>query len=65
MREGALLRGGLLAEAERWVEDKGGELAETERDYILTSITMREQERIAGERMRRIISCLAIGLGLH
>jgi hypothetical protein len=75
---GALLRGGLLAEAERWVGERGGELAEAERDYILTSITMREQEqeRVARERMqeqerianerrrRRIISGLAMGLGI-
>jgi len=64
---GALLRGGLLAEAERWVGDRGGELPEAERDYILTSITMQEQEqeRVARERMRRwLISGLASGLGL-
>src|SRR5918996_926899 len=63
--EGTLLRGGLLAEAERWLGDRGGELAEPERHYILTSIKMQEQERIASEWMRRkIISGLAIGLGL-
>jgi len=63
---GALLRGGLLAEAERWLEDRGGELAEAERDYILTSTSIQEQELIAGERMRRrIISGLALALGLH
>jgi hypothetical protein len=73
---GALLRGGLLAEAERWLGYRGEELAEAERDYILTSIGMQEQERIAREQMReqeriarermrrRIISGLGIGLGL-
>jgi hypothetical protein len=63
---GALLRGGVLAEAERWVSERGGELAEAERNYILTSISMQEQERLDRERVRRrIISGLAIGLGSH
>jgi WD40 repeat protein len=62
---GALLRGGVLAEAERWLGDREGELAEAEREYILASIKMQEQERLARERMRRrIISGLAIGLEL-
>jgi KaiC/GvpD/RAD55 family RecA-like ATPase len=62
---GALLRGWLLGEAERWLGGRAGELAEAERDYILTSIEMQEQERIASERRRRIIiSGLAIGLGI-
>jgi hypothetical protein len=62
---GALLRGGLLAEAERWLGGRGGELAEAERDYILTSTSIQEQERIANERRRRrIISGLGIGLGV-
>jgi KaiC/GvpD/RAD55 family RecA-like ATPase len=50
---GALLRGGVLAEAERWLGDRGGELAEAERDYICTSIGIQEQERVASERRRR------------
>jgi WD40 repeat protein len=45
--EGTLLRGALLAEAKDWLERRGAEIAETERDFIEASweAHQKEQER--------------------
>jgi len=43
--EGALLRGGALAEAERWLAERGGDLSLDERAYIQASIVQREREQ--------------------
>jgi WD40 repeat protein len=51
---GALLHGAPLAEAEQWLGNKGGALAEPDKHYILTSIAMRDQERVARDRRRWI-----------
>ena len=61
--EGALLRGALLAEAEHWLAERPDDLNPDERGYIQNSVTLRERERAARERLRRrIILGLASGL---
>jgi WD40 repeat protein/DNA-binding SARP family transcriptional activator len=68
--EGALLRGGPLAEAESWQEEYGDRLSPAEREYIRASqvfhderIAEREEARNARERTRqRILLGLAAGL---
>lgn len=63
--EGALLRGGRLAEAERWLAERGGDLSADERSFIQVSVALREREVQARERLRRRITVgLAVGLVL-
>ena len=45
--DGALLRGALLVEAERWFADQPDELSREEKTYIREGITLRERERQA------------------
>ncbi len=51
--DGALLRGALLVEAERWLQEQGEALTDEERDYIQAGIEARERAREAQERRRR------------
>jgi WD40 repeat protein/DNA-binding SARP family transcriptional activator len=68
--EGVLLRGAPLAEAEKWLDAREVELSTSEREFIQTSIELRERqvaerERLVAERdrrRRRTILALAGGL---
>jgi len=42
--EGALLRGALLVEAERWLNERGGDLNEGEQAFIKASVALRKRE---------------------
>ncbi len=53
--EGALLRGALLVEAERWLQEQPDELNEGEEAYIQAGIAAQERERQARELRRRRI----------
>src|SRR5262245_155249 len=56
--DGTLLRGGLLTAAEEWLRQRGNEVSENERAYIVAStalraaVTRREQERLELEQAR-------------
>jgi WD40 repeat protein len=52
--EGALLRGAPLAEAQHWLEERGADLSQAEREYIESGLALRrkEREREARERWR-------------
>jgi hypothetical protein len=64
-RSHTLLHGTPLTEAERWMVERPNDLTPAQVAFIRESLEMREQERIASElRRRRIISGLAIGLGI-
>jgi len=52
-KEGTLLRGTFLAEAERWLRDRGDRLTKDERDYIEASITLRAHEWEAEQNRRQ------------
>ncbi len=58
---GVLLRGTLLAEAERWLMEQPGKLNEAERGYITESLALRERERAAREQRRRRFTLAAVG----
>ena len=60
---GALLRGGPLVNAEEWLESRGAELAESEREYIRAGAALRASEQYQRERRRRN-TFLALGAGL-
>jgi WD40 repeat protein len=61
--EGALLRGALLAEAERWLGERSDYLNLDEQAYIQESVALQEREQMARERrQRRIALGLAAGL---
>jgi WD40 repeat protein len=63
--EGALLRGALLAEAERWLIERGEDLAQVDREYIERSIELRTARQNRRNRRRRnIVVGLATGLVL-
>jgi WD40 repeat protein len=55
--EGALLRGALLVEAEKWLSEQESNLDPGERDYIQRSVALRERELAeeiqAANRLRR------------
>jgi hypothetical protein len=51
--EGILLRGGFLAEAQRWLSEKPDDLSEDEKGFIIISAELREREQKAKERQRR------------
>jgi formylglycine-generating enzyme required for sulfatase activity len=48
--EGTLLRGGPLAEAERWQQDRGQDLTDSERAFIQAGVESRQQEIAARQR---------------
>ena len=70
LNEGALLRGVPLAEAEGWLNERGADLSQAGREFIQTSIELRERktaererDRQSHERLRlRIFQGLAAGL---
>lgn len=51
--KGTLLRGAPLTEAERWLIDRADDISRTERDFIESSVALREQERAAVEAIER------------
>lgn len=51
--EGALLRGALLAEAERWLEELPEELNSNEQAYITQGLALQQQEQAAREKQQR------------
>ncbi len=69
----ALLRGGLLAEAQRWLTERPLDLDISEREFIEASLRQQEEERQA-DRAKRFLfrlsiitflaACLATGLGV-
>jgi len=59
--EGALLRGALLAEAERWLAERSDDLNLDEQAYIRESVAVRERERAMRERRRRRLILAAMG----
>ena len=69
----ALLRGGLLAEAQRWLTERPQDLDTPEREFIEASLRQQEEERQADLRTKRFLvrlsitallaACLATGLG--
>jgi WD40 repeat protein len=59
----ALLRGARLAEAVDWREEHEAELNEVEREFVDASVALRDRERLArGRRRRLIFAALTIGL---
>jgi len=61
--EGALLRGGPLAQAETWLAERGEDLSTAEVAYIKSSLNLRQRDTARREqRRRRITISLAIGL---
>ena len=64
----ALLRGALLAEAERWLEARQADLGPAERGYILAGVARRERARDARERRRRwtfrVVVAVAVVMGV-
>ncbi|MCB9098494.1 MAG: AAA family ATPase [Anaerolineales bacterium] len=54
--EGGLLRGAPLAEAEEWLPRHEGDLSAIEQDFILRSISLREQQvaQIEADRQRQL-----------
>ena len=63
--EGRLLRGRDLAEAEGWLAQRASDLNQEEKEYIKTSISLREKDNEARRRLRRnIMAGLAIGLAV-
>jgi hypothetical protein len=51
--EGALLRGVPLAEAEDWAVERGGEMAEAEKEYVAVGTALRERREAEREALRR------------
>ncbi|MEA2093058.1 MAG: hypothetical protein U9P11_00670, partial [Pseudomonadota bacterium] len=61
----APLRDAPLTEAERWFRERSSDLSERERDLIVQSLALRDQERATvRRRRRRLIAGLAAGLML-
>ena len=61
--EGALLRGGPLAQAEDWLVSRGEYIGETEKKYIQASADLRTRRQAERERRRRLtIGGLVVGL---
>ena len=56
---GVLLRGALLAEAERWLAERRDDLTAAEQRFIEKSVTQREQEQAALDRRRRRVTYTA------
>ena len=53
--QGALLRGKPLVQAEIWLNERGDELGNTEKEFIQESVDLREQKHGEGVRRRRQI----------
>jgi WD40 repeat protein len=51
--EGALLRGGPLAEAEDWLAEKAEQMSAAEREYIESSVALRERREMEREARRQ------------
>lgn len=51
--EGSLLRGAILSEAERWLEERIDDLNMIERTFLENSLALRKREQLARERLRR------------
>jgi hypothetical protein len=62
--DGALLRGGPLAEAERWLEQRPGETSPAEQAFVTTSRALQDRELQAVRRRNRQLRSLAIALSL-
>ncbi len=63
--EGALLRGALLAQAERWLTERETELSAAENAFIRVSVELRERRQTERERRQRhTILGLAGGLAI-
>lgn len=61
--EGGLLRGRSLVQAEGWLIERSDELGEADRQYIETSIDLRDRrERERARLRRRIFAGLGVGL---
>ena len=61
--EGVLLRGGRLAEAERWLGERGQDLSADERVFIEASIGLSKREReTARQRAHIVMAGLVVGL---
>jgi hypothetical protein len=61
--ESVLLRGGLLAEAERWLQERPADLSADEQQFIQASSDLRQLEHAARERgRRRKLMALTTGL---
>jgi len=63
--ESALLRGTLLSEAEDWLNKKEEErqpnaISPSEKEYIKFGIALRDRERVAQDRRRRLITSAAV-----
>nr|MDJ0517410.1 trypsin-like peptidase domain-containing protein [Trichodesmium sp. MO_231.B1] len=61
--DGALLRGLVLAEAEKWQQERLSELSREERVFIRLSLELRDQERKQRQR-RRQLTVLGLMVGL-
>jgi WD40 repeat protein len=62
--EGALLRGGLLGEAERWLAERPDDLNPNEREYIQASVSLHEWEREAREQRGRRVLLASMGVAI-
>jgi hypothetical protein len=61
--EGALLRGAPLAQAERWLAERQGDLSLIERRYIRESVVLRARDQAAQKRERVLLSLVGGLLG--
>jgi WD40 repeat protein len=58
--EGALLRGTLLAEGERWLHERHGDISPTEKAFIEASRSLRDRQlELAGRRNRQLRAFVA------
>lgn len=61
---GVLLRGGPLAEARHWLEERSGDLSAAERGLIQASVASEEREQAERERRRRRRIQVVLGVAL-
>jgi WD40 repeat protein len=60
---GALLRGAVLTEAERWLHERPGDLDGSEREFVERSIQQKQTEQeVELKRRRKIFGGLAVGM---
>ncbi|MCP5416665.1 MAG: TIR domain-containing protein [Chromatiaceae bacterium] len=59
--QGLLLRGGLLAEAERWLNERDDDLSETQKEFILSSRRQARRKRLA---WRLLVAGITVSLVL-
>ena len=57
----AVLRGGLLAEAQRWLIERGSDLDAAEREFIAMSVRQQELEREVERRRTRVLKAVTVG----